>query len=290
MAKLRVSKRLVGEITLPVIETRTFSAGHIFSLTDEQMKNYAVQKAMKMGLLEEIKKEIPVEEVMTGAIIEDTVSEEDKDEDGEDNEDDEDKIAGPVVEEKAVKEPEMAEKTEEIVKKEEVPIEEKVEVVIVEPAENTEEVKDFSTLNLDDIISRKDPEIETKTNMIAWDFEQQKSLEKNESAKTVMRQMNGIDLTVKTTKEDKDIDLDKKIEEISSKIKVGTMKNAKTKSKSLKPVGHKKEVLGDIMGDMSMPNEEQMFVDQEQTMEAILNHPVLKEKFAKNENNNLQKD
>lgn len=285
MTKLRVSKRLVGEITLPVIETRTFSAGHIFSLTDEQMKNYAVQKAMKMGLLEEIKKEIPEEEVVPIAAIEDVSLDDD-----EDDAEVEDEIAEPVVEEtKVVEEPKVTE-----VEKTEVPIEEKVEVVIVEPKENVED-KDFSTLNLDDIISRKDPEVETKTNMMSWDFEQQKSLEKNESSKTVMGQMNGLDMTVKTTKEDKNIDLDKKIEEVSSKIKVSTIKNNKiannkTKSKSLKPVGKKKELLGDMMGDMSMPNEEQMFVDQEQTMEAILNHLVLKEKFANNENNNLQEN
>jgi len=271
--KLRVSKSFVGEMVLPVIENRTLKAGYLLTLTDEQFDNFAVQSAIRRGLLsieegttldQKIEEVVKVKEKIVDSIIKNEIIEEVEREMSE-----EDKKELPTF--------------EEITSEEKVP----------------QKDDDFSTLNLDDIITREDVEKETSTkaNMLSWDLENQKPLEKNESSSVLAKQMNSFDMDVKTTKEDKEIDLNsnidvnEKIDEMTSKIKVGTIKKSKTKSKSLKPVGHKKEVGDGIFIDDVLPNEEEMlFVDQEQTAEAILNHPILKEKFKNNEDNSVQEN
>jgi len=262
--KFRIADRFKGEVILPTVNSSMLSGGSIVHLNSEQLKNPHIKMAIRSGMLIEqdaVIKEEKTEDVWEGMALEELVDESVKTEEIE-------KVEDTTVN-RAKPKGKRGRKQKDTIKTEK---EESPSKKIVE------EDKEI-TIDLDEM----SPLEEKKTNMGAWNAEEKNIMGKDESAKTVMEQLNGVQIDVQKTTDTDEIDFNEELDKVTETLKKSAKKSAKQRSpkktkKSLKPVGKKREVSDIIDGvNESLANEETMlFVDEEQDLERLSKRPELK--------------
>jgi len=260
--KFKVNRDLRGELTLPTLEHKMLTSNSVIHLSDDQLKNPHIRMAIRSGTLII---DSPVEEVV------EEVVEMEKEE-----------MAEKVVEVKETVKKKRG-------RKKKIAKEEDVVEKITEVEPEAEEV-DEAEIAIDLEENRLN---EPKTNMSAWNPESGEMINKEDSMKKVLSDLNGVDMTVQSSSKDEAVDFEKEIDKTTDALKKSFKKKIPTinspttkkfsKSKRLKPIGKKRD-LSNMIGDEFLSNEGSLvdegdlsFVDVEQDRERASSRLPLKE-------------
>ena len=251
--KFKISSDFRGELILPTLEHKILTSDSIVHLNNEQLKNPHIRMAIRTGTL----------------ILDDPVKEIEKMVEDVENVEEVEVAVEPVVKKKRGRKKKVV--NEAVIEKATEFKSKAVEPKVVE----TEEIE--ISIDLDESLPT-----EPKTNMSSWNPENGEMINKEDSMKKVMSDLNGIDMNVQTSSKDDTVDFEEKLNKTandltsSSKKKVPIMNKTATKklgkSKKLKPIGKKRDLFG--LENESLSNEESLvkeddilFVDAEQDRE-----------------------
>lgn len=265
--KLRVSENAKGEIILPVINDRRLKANTSFVLSDTDYQNTAVQMAINSGVLiveydstamEKMENPEKYVDVLYNENLEKEIKKLKKE------------IKNPKVKIKVNQNLEIEDLKEEplLMKNNEknslIDNESKLTKKIppeIKYAKQEKVDKTAMFLDLDELTEND----KTKTKMMAWDVENQKMLDKDESLKAVKTQHNSIESEMETQIGNIDFSdekftepeiIEKPVKEKKEKIKIKVKKETgkiKTKKgiKAISPIGDvKPEVKANELGDV----------------------------------------